>query len=307
MKRTITALFVMLIMLAGCVSRRVSEPGSKPFAGPAPSEYIRQVVEDTIPKFAEPQMSEYEKVKAAFDYLIETGYYQWPLGLDVWRMRCGEGEMPSYVENRSLTILLNGIGTCEDYSAALVMLLECIGIEAKYVPGLTYHRDGYLVHHAWVTAKVDGVWYHIDCQLEDGISKGTVNYKYFMKSDSTMIASHRWGQNLIDSGLLEDDQNEEIAREYLTEPCPQDYPTPEAKQIPVTPRPDEDAIWAELQMEYREFAKNYGALEYIELNVQPPVFGRHGGYGKENITSEERPKDLIYNALARRMIIPPNG
>lgn len=303
MKRLAIAFLIIfiLISLSGCITSLKPEP----FTGPAPKEYIQKIAGDTIPKFAEPQMSEYEKTKAAFDYLIETGYYQWPVALDVWRIHCGEGEIPSFVENRSLGILLNGIGTCEDYSAALVMLLEGMGIEARYVPGLTYHREGHLVHHAWVTAKVDGVWYHIDCQLEDGISKGTVKYKYFMKSDATMLASHRWGQNLIDSGILHDDQNEEISREYITGPCPQDYPTPEAKQIPVTPQPDEDAIWAELQKEYREFVKTYGELTYIELNVQPPVFGSHGGYdGKGNI-QQERPKDYLYQILVRRMLIQP--
>lgn len=312
MKRLMIALLVMLVVLAGCVSRPEysgsertgPKPDTKAFIGPTPDEYIRQVVEDTIHKFAEPGMSEYEKTKSAFDYLIETGYYQWPLALDVWRLRCASGEIPSYIENRSLGILLNGLGTCEDYSAALVMLLENMDIEARYVPGLTYHRDGYLVHHAWVTAKVDGIWYHMDCELEDGISKGTVKYKYFMKSDATMIASHRWGQNLIDSGLLEDDQNEELALKYLNEPCPQDYPTPEAKQIAVTPRPDEDAIWAGLRQEYRKFAKTYGELRYIELDVQPPVFGRHGGYGMRDIPPE-RQKDVIYQAIVQRMLIAP--
>lgn len=302
MKRLVLTSFALLIILTGC-SSRLGQTAAKSFDGPTPKEYINQIVEETIAKFVEPDMSEYEKVKAAFDYIIETGYYSWPLALDVWRIRCGVGELPTYLENRTIGILQNGLGTCEDYSAALVLLLEGMGIEAGYVPGLTYHRDGYLVHHAWVTAKVDGVWYHLDCELEDGISKGNVKYKYFMRGDDTMLASHRWGQNLIDSGLLEADQNEEIAREYLTEPCPQDYARPEPKQIAVTAKPDEDAIWAELQAEYKKYSKTYGKLQYIELNVQPPVFGRHGGYGLENISNQERPKDLIYNALAGRMLI----
>lgn len=303
MKRLTVSFLVMLMLLAGCNTR--PERKTVPFAGPAPKEYISQIVGDVIPKFAETQMSEYEKTKAAFDYLIETGYYQWPLALDVWRIRCGEGEALSFVENRSLGVLLNGVGTCEDYSAALVMLLEGMGIEARYVPGLTYHREGHLVHHAWTMAKVDGVWYHIDSQLEDGISKGTVKYKYFMKSDATMLASHRWGQNLIDTGLLEAGQNEEIAREYLTESCPQDYPAPESKQIAVTPQPDSDAIWAALQKEYREYTKTYGGLEYMELNVHPPVFGMYGGYDGKGTIQQERPKDYLYQILVQRMLIQP--
>lgn len=41
--------------------------------------YIDQVVHQTIEKITMPDMSEYEKAKAAFDYLIETTYYEDPL------------------------------------------------------------------------------------------------------------------------------------------------------------------------------------------------------------------------------------
>lgn len=108
---------------------------------------------------------------------------------------------------------------CEDYAAALTLLLRGMGLEAQYVPGLTYSAEGNLVDHAWTMVKIDGVWYHLDSQLEDNISRrGSVRYRYFLKGDATLSGSHRWGQNLIASGLLTPEQNAEIAESYLP-PC----------------------------------------------------------------------------------------
>jgi len=253
---------------------------------PSPEEYIRQVVLETIDRITEPNMSEAQRTKAAFDYLIEIGDYQWPILLDIWRIRSTDDSNPSYVEIRAVNFLLTGVGACEDYAAALVMLLEGMGIEARYLPGVTWGRNGGLIYHAWTQAKIDGVWYHMDCELEDGISSGTVRYKYFMKSDATMRASHYWGQNFINLGGLQPDQIEEITAYHLGENCPQDYPTPAQTQIPVTPKPDVDAIISSLQPELEAYEELYGPLEFWEFDVLPPVFGRYGGYRTSGITEE---------------------
>lgn len=247
---------------------------------PGPQEkitYIDQVVQDTIAKFAAAEMSEYEKAKAAFDYLIENTILDDPVGLDLWRIRDESGRQPSFVENRSLSVLLYGVGMCEDYAAALTMLLRGMGLEAEYIPGLTYSRQGALVDHAWTMAKIDEVWYHLDCQLEDNISRhGSIRYGYFMRGDDTMAGSHRWGQNLINSGLLTPEQNEEIARGFMGEPCPRDYPKPDPHPFTSAPAPDLDAIQTEIVAEFSAYEQTYGALPPLELDIIPPVFGLDG-------------------------------
>lgn len=244
----------------------------------AEPNYIDHVVQETIAKFTQPGMSEYEKAKAAFDYMIEATNLADPVGLDLWRIRGTHDGRPSFVENRSLSVLLYGIGMCEDYAAALTMLLRGMGMEAEYVPGLTYAANGSgLVDHAWTIAKIDGVWYHLDSQLEDNISRrDTIRYKYFMRGDATLSVSHRWGQNLINSGLLTAEQNAEIARDFIFEACPQDYPTPSPHAFTSAAMPDEQAIKDEIEAEFRQYARVHGSLEPLELNLIPPVFGLEG-------------------------------
>ncbi|MDE7230270.1 MAG: transglutaminase-like domain-containing protein [Oscillospiraceae bacterium] len=240
---------------------------------PTVREYIRQVVKEHVSGIEKPGMTEYEKVKAVFDYVLELGYFADPPALDVWRWRTAADEIPSREEMRGLNMLLFGAETCEGYAAAFNMLLAEMGVETRYLTGLTYLAQGGLGYHSWSQVKIDGVWYHIDPDLEDGISKnGTVIYRYFLKSDESMKRSHYWGQRLINMDRLADEQEAEIAANYMGESCPKDYPTPSKDYIPVTKDPDVTAIRTNLRAELAAYEELYGELEYMDLGAEPPVF-----------------------------------
>ena len=47
-----------------------------------------------------------------------------------------------YLEQRALSVLLYHVGMCEDYAAALTLLYRAAGLQAEYVPGITYSGGG---------------------------------------------------------------------------------------------------------------------------------------------------------------------
>lgn len=135
-------------------------------------------------------MSEFEKSKAAFDYMLLHTDIGEPVLSDLWRIHGGREEAIPFLEQRALSPLRFGIGMCEDYAAALTLLLREMGLQALYVPGLTYSAEGHLVDHAWTMVQIDGIWYHLDSQLEDSISRhGMIRYKYFLRGDATLSSS----------------------------------------------------------------------------------------------------------------------
>ena len=72
------------------------------------------------------------------------------------------------------------LGSCEDYAAALTVLLQEMGLEAVYVAGLTISVEGDFVDHAWTAVQLRGEWYHLDAQLEDNILRNDfLTYRYF--------------------------------------------------------------------------------------------------------------------------------
>jgi len=241
--------------------------------------YLRQLAASIAGELASSQMSEYERTKAAFDYMITHVSMGEPIGSELWRVHGGGDTPVSFVEQRALSPLRFGVGMCEDYAAALTLLLREMGLEARYVPGLTYSAEGHLVDHAWTMVRIDGVWYHLDSQLEDNISRrGSVRYKYFLRGDATLAGSHRWGQNLIDSRLLTEEQNREIEGNFLFPAAPGDYPTPERLSIEETPAPDLEALQKEAEAEIAAWEAENGPLPEMNLNTVPPVFGLEG-YG----------------------------
>ncbi len=244
-------------------------------------EYIRSLAARMAEELQRPGMSDAEKIQAAYEEIIACTAFAPPVGWEIWRVR-GGGEPPSYLENRALSPLAFGIGSCEDYAAALCLVLEEMGFSARYVPGLTISVQGPFVDHAWCAVELDGVWYHLDPQLEDNVMReNRLTYRYFLKSDQTMLADHRWGSNLLQYAALTPRQTEEVEKYYLLPDCPQDWPAPASKILQQADPPARAALEAEISREMTRYQDLHGPLPEAELNVCPPVFGWEG-YGPKD-------------------------
>ena len=259
-------------------SSTISQKEPPPSSGAA---YIRGLARQTAQRLVQPGMTGEEKIQAAYEDLIARTFFAQPVGLDIWQVR-GGGEAPSYLENRALSPLAFGIGSCEDSAAALCLVLEEMGFEPLYVPGLTVSVYGDFVDHAWCMVQLDGVWYHLDPQLEDNVIRNDLlTYRYFLRCDQTMLADHRWGENLLTFAALTPEQVQEVEEHWLTPACPTDRPTPAPKELRQAPQPDRARLEVELEQERQRYEAEYGPIPECELQVIPPVFGWEG-YGPKD-------------------------
>lgn len=144
--------------------------------------------------------SAYEKVQAAFRYVVTNTHYlayDNPTLTESWRYLDFCGTAPTAYQVAGFSPLHYGWGSCENYAAALMVLLEELGFETVYVTGQTFSVSGTLVDHAWLMVKIEENWYHVDPQLEDNVIKGgMLTYRYFLKSDEEFSAHHVWGTRL---------------------------------------------------------------------------------------------------------------
>ncbi len=81
------------------------------------------------------------------------------------------------------------------------LLLEEVGIECKYVTGVSVHDGKAGGGHAWNMVKLDNEWYNLDATWDDPVSDrngaesvnkntnsmATVNHTYFNIPDSILI------------------------------------------------------------------------------------------------------------------------
>ena len=87
------------------------------------------------------------------------------------------------------SILFNGEGVCEGYALTTLLLLEAAGIEARYISGEV--ASGL---HAWNRVRVNNEWYHLDTTWNDPVPNQPGNGRddYFLVSDATLRADHKW-------------------------------------------------------------------------------------------------------------------
>ena len=145
-------------------------------------EETTDLAEQVIDQIVRPGMSEYEKVKAIHDYIINTTRY------DVDGLESGDFAETSF---SAVGVFVYGKAVCQGYAYAFEILCDLVGIECEYVTGF-----GNGENHGWNQVKVDGVWYNIDLTWDDPIFKYNgmitpmLRYDYFLISDSQMYQDH---------------------------------------------------------------------------------------------------------------------
>ena len=157
------ALFLSLLLLAGCgapakppppapaaASEAAEAPPGAESAAPAPSgraalplenAWIASLADGIAAPILARELPPAEEIRAAYLWLIENVYFADPVGLDAWRYHGDPDAPPPYLENRALSPLRFGVGSCEDFAAAMAVLLRRMGYKAQYVSGLTISVD----------------------------------------------------------------------------------------------------------------------------------------------------------------------
>ncbi len=255
------------------------------------NSYIHDVAADINAQILTPAMSDQQKILTAYDYLVAHTYFLLPLGLDDWRYQGGEGQ-PGVFELMGYSPLAYGTGYCEEYAAAMMLLLWDMGFETRYVTGLTPSVDGRWVDHAWLMVKLEGEWYHLDPQLEDNVTQnGRLIYRYFLRTDNYMAQDHRWGERLVapDGHLYAHDRSDPLEPNQWMDAlaasgidasapypaCSAEIPRQSARTISKALRPDVNAIANRIDGEQAALAAQNGKDNTI-LPFVLPYAGRIG-------------------------------
>lgn len=107
--------------------------------------------------------SDYDKVKAIHDYIIENTSY--------------DMNLKNY---SAYDALIGKSAVCQGYTLAAYRLFTAAGLESRIVTGYAGGSP-----HAWNIVKVDGKWYNIDITWDDPVSQtgeDLLTYDYFLKN-----------------------------------------------------------------------------------------------------------------------------
>lgn len=146
-----------------------------------PSYYTTKAKEEEVDKAVQSYLdregftlltSDYDRIKAAHDYIADHCEYDWRNSRLSHR----------HIKATAYGALINGEATCQGYSVALYRLLRESGVDCRVVTGdATSPVTGDTEYHAWNLVKLNGTWYNVDVSWDDE----TGTYDYFLKSDAS--------------------------------------------------------------------------------------------------------------------------
>ena len=128
---------------------------------------VEQIVENTVAECMQSCTTDFEKAIWLHDWILDHADYDY-----TYSYCSAEG------------VLARGLGTCESYHKAYVMLLNKAGIATGRIEG-----NG----HVWTAVRMDGQWYQVDSTWDDmgEAFKGTYyEHMYFGLTDNIMGLVH---------------------------------------------------------------------------------------------------------------------
>lgn len=151
------------------------------------AERIYQLAKDVIHQRIVTTMSDFEKIKAIYDYL--TGEIRYDYATAYSRDTYLVKEQAYYLEG----VFLNRLAVCDGKAKAYALLLNMIDIPCVRETG-TNDNSG---DHAWNMVRLDGKWY-VSCttygqsNLKDSIGRIVPNYAMLLTSKDTSFHT-KWG------------------------------------------------------------------------------------------------------------------
>ena len=191
MKKFLTICAATLILLTGTAKASDVEyllNNAELYPTSTGAAYCDEIVRQTLNQITTDNMTTYEKVRACYDYLVNTCSY----GDNVLRLNFAEDNGTA----RAYGMLVGHVGACDDYSCAFAALTRAIGLNCYTVYGQTARADGGYTGHIWCVIAIDGVEYVFDPQIDDNIG-ADVYYRFCMTYDETPGSYYdsevRWG------------------------------------------------------------------------------------------------------------------
>lgn len=135
---------------------------------------VKKIIKDII----KPGMSDFQKVKAVNDYIVNNTSYS------TETEKTPHSAYAALVENKAV---------CQGYALLTYRFLDALDIENYYLIGDSLGSNGWGLH-AWNLVRLDGKYYHLDTTKNDPLvvdGNHILSYRYFLLSDKKIGETHR--------------------------------------------------------------------------------------------------------------------
>lgn len=118
---------------------------------------LSQVVNTVIAAVTTPEMTNDEKLRACYQYILDNCSYK----------RTYDTPAGDWTGAYALEMLTTGKGNCYRYAAAFAYLAKGLGYDVKVVTGTISAARGGVTPHGWVEVRIGDGWYIFDAEMQD--------------------------------------------------------------------------------------------------------------------------------------------
>lgn len=150
-----------------------------------PPYIVEQKFQQIADKIFADSMSDYQKVKATWDWMIENITYDRDTYYYKYLGEPEKGNVKYGISPHSSTGIIDGLVVCDGYTAIFNRFMRIAGIESREISGTSWGGS-----HAWNQVKLGGQWYNIDVTWgdeDDDFFPASANYDYFLVGTHTLL------------------------------------------------------------------------------------------------------------------------
>ncbi|MBQ2997602.1 MAG: hypothetical protein IJD62_01225 [Oscillospiraceae bacterium] len=144
-------------------------------------EAVGEKIEEILEGLNLAGKTDYQKIKAIYDYLCENVDYAHD-HLTV----CAGGGCTGY-EHSAHAALIEGESVCQGYTLALYRMALEAGVDARCIAGIGYGDGINPENHAWNIVKLGDYYYNADATWDATVAEYGGEYEYFLCSDSNFV------------------------------------------------------------------------------------------------------------------------
>ena len=134
---------------------------------PTESSPLQTLVAETLAGIVTPEMTQEQKLRACYDYMIEHCSYK----------RSYEKPAGDWTGTYATDILTTGKGNCYRFASGFAYLAKGLGYESRVATGQIKSKKGGVTPHGWTEIKIGDVWYLFDADMQDSNGRD-----YYMKT-----------------------------------------------------------------------------------------------------------------------------
>ncbi|HKL73884.1 MAG TPA: transglutaminase domain-containing protein [Clostridia bacterium] len=156
----------------------IAESGFQPVPQTTIASNIFNAAKQVINEIIGKDMTDREKVLAFYDWLILNVEYDYEVLTKITDTDNGYAYEAFHLDG----VFVSNKAVCDGIAKAMSLLCQIEGIPCYKISGYIYANGG--SGHAWNKVYIDGKWYVVDATWGGTTLPNSINYKYFMMTDS---------------------------------------------------------------------------------------------------------------------------